>query len=317
MTLKPGSLFSLPAILLAIGCAIAPAFAAEPVYPKGLRIGLVPLDGMVVQDRAGGFENQATNLTVTVRELPAAAFAAIDTAVKDRKPVPPIMDNPESFTTAAGQAYLSRASGPNNGPKNSRVAIIVSDGKISGYIAVDVPEAAAKTYPDQVIRQMLASTTFRSEVPTEEQLDLLPFKVSELSGFKTVKTLVPGTAVMLMDRDEEAALAGSPYVLIAVVRGSADQPETRERLARQLVTSVPGLRDARIVNSEPMRIGGTAGYETRLEGTSIKDEKPVSVVQWLRFGGGATLRIIAGSTREEWPSAFARFRAVRDGIDRR
>ncbi len=42
-----------------------------------------------------------------------------------------------------------------------------------------------------------------------------------------------------------------------------------------------------------MRIGGTAGYEIRSKATSVKDDKPVTVVQWLRFGGGGTLRIIA------------------------
>jgi hypothetical protein len=41
------------------------------------------------------------------------------------------------------------------------------------------------------------------------------------------------------------------------------------------------------------------------------------VVQWLRFGGGTSLRIIASATREDWPKAFPRFRAVRDGIDPR
>jgi hypothetical protein len=66
-----------------------------------------------------------------------------------------------------------------------------------------------------------------------------------------------------------------------------------------------------------MRIGGTAGYETRIEATSVKDDKPVTVVQWLRFGGGATLRIVAASARESWPEAFTRFRAVRDGINPR
>jgi hypothetical protein len=55
----------------------------------------------------------------------------------------------------------------------------------------------------------------------------------------------------------------------------------------------------------------------RIDATSAKDNKPVTVVQWLRFGGGATLRIIAASTREEWPQMFSRFRAVRDGIDPR
>ncbi len=318
MRIRPTALRSILAAPLALLILFAgSAFANEVVYPTGSRIGLVPLNGIIPLKNGAGFENPDNNLVVSLREMPASAYEAIETALKERKPLPTAMDNPETITTAAGKAYLSRAGGPNSGPNNSRIAIIVSDGKIAGYIAVDVPEAAAKDYSDQAIRQMLASTTLRTEVPAEEQLALLPFKVSELSGFKKVRTLVPGQAVILLDGDEEAALSGAPYVLIAVARISADQAEGRERIARQLATTIPGIVDGRITNSEPMRIGGTPGYETRVEATSIKDNKPVTVVQWLRFGGGATLRIIAASTREEWPEMFTRFRAVRDGIDRR
>ena len=155
-------------------------------------------------------------------------------------------------------------------------------------------------------------------MPAEEQLALLPFKVSDLSGFKNVRTLVPGQAVMLLDGDEEAALSGAPYVLISIARVSADQPDGRERLARQLASTISGnprrthhqfRTDADRRRRRPRNSASTA--------TSIKDDKPVTVVQWLRFGGGATLRIIAASTREEWPQMFTRFRAVRDGIDRR
>jgi hypothetical protein len=318
MRIGPTALRSILAAPLALLILFAgSASANDVVYPPGSRIGLVPLNGIIPLKSGAGFENPDNNLVVSFREMPASAYEAIETALKERKPLPTAMDNPETITTAAGKAYLSRAGGPNSGPKNNRIAIIVSDGKIAGYVAVDVPEAAAKDYSDQAIRQMLASTTLRTEVPAEEQLALLPFKVSELSGFKKVRTLVPGQAVMLMDGDEEEALSGAPYVLIAVARISADQADGRERIARQLATTIPGIVDGRITNSEPMRIGGTAGYETRVEATSVKDNKPVTVVQWLRFGGGATLRIIAASTREEWPEMFTRFRAVRDGIDRR
>jgi hypothetical protein len=41
------------------------------------------------------------------------------------------------------------------------------------------------------------------------------------------------------------------------------------------------------------------------------------VVQWLRFGGPNSLRIIGSSPREQWTKAFPRFRAVRDGIQPR
>ena len=69
--------------------------------------------------------------------------------------------------------------------------------------------------------------------------------------------------------------------------------------------------------NEPVRIGGTAGYETRIEGTSGKDNTPVTVVQWLRFGNQNSLRIIGSAPRDQWENAFPRFRAVRDGIQPR
>lgn len=317
MPIGPTSLRSPLAALLALLLLAGAASANDVVYPPGSRIGLVPLSGIIPLKNGAGFENPDNNIVVTLQEMPASAYEAIDAAVREQKPLPTAMENPEAFTTAAGKAYLSTAGGPNSGPTNSRVAIIVSDGNIAGYIAVDVPEAAAKAYPDQAIRKMLASTTLRTEVPAEEQLSLLPFKVSERAGFKKVRTLVPGQAIMLLDGEEEAALSGAPYVLIAVARIAADQPGDRERIARQLAMTIPGIRDGRITMSEGMRIGGTAGHEMRIDATSIKDDKPITVVQWLRFGGGATLRIIAQSTREDWPEMFTRFRAVRDGIDRR
>ncbi|MBY0382728.1 MAG: hypothetical protein K2W78_12510, partial [Xanthobacteraceae bacterium] len=78
---------------------------------------------------------------------------------------------------------------------------------------------------------------------------------------------------------------------------------------------IPGLRETKMTSNEPIRIDGTPGYETRIEGVSGKDNKPVAVVQWLRFGNGqATLRIIASAPKDGWEGAFPRFRAVRDGI---
>jgi hypothetical protein len=41
------------------------------------------------------------------------------------------------------------------------------------------------------------------------------------------------------------------------------------------------------------------------------------IVQWLRFGGQNSLRIIGSSPRDQWAKAFPRFRAVRVGIQPR
>jgi hypothetical protein len=75
------------------------------------------------------------------------------------------------------------------------------------------------------------------------------------------------------------------------------------------------LRESRVTVSEPIRSNGQQGFETRIDGVSGKDKTPVTVVQWIRFSNGATsLRIIASAPRDQWPAAFTRFRAVRDGI---
>src|SRR5437667_20930 len=64
-------------------------------------------------------------------------------------------------------------------------------------------------------------------------------------------------------------------------------------------------------------VDGQPGYETRIDAVSGKDNTPVTIVQWLRFGGASSLRIIGSSPRDDWTKAFSRFRAVRDGIQPR
>jgi hypothetical protein len=41
------------------------------------------------------------------------------------------------------------------------------------------------------------------------------------------------------------------------------------------------------------------------------------MVQWLRFGSGGFLRIVAISPSDQWDTMFERFRAIRDGIEMR
>ena len=78
--------------------------------------------------------------------------------------------------------------------------------------------------------------------------------------------------------------------------------------------SPPNLKDVRILSSEPMRIGGQPGHEMRVTGKDAKSGADVEVVQWLRFGSGAYLRMIGFAPKQGWVEAYARFRAVRDGM---
>ena len=165
---------------------------------------------------------------------------------------------------------------------------------------------------------MFASVAIRKEVPVEEQLATLPFKVTELDNFKTVRTLPPGGAVILADASEDVGIEIAPFMVLGIVASVPDKPDDRARFAQQAAAMIPGLREGRVTVSEPIRIDGAPGYETRIDAVSGKDSTPVTVVQWLRFGSSTTaLRIIGSAPRDQWSAAFPRFRNVRDGIQTR
>jgi hypothetical protein len=304
-------------MLTAISATFSPAFAADPVFPPGVRVGLAPLVGLVPAKTFTGFETSDQGVKVLMTELPAAAFNEVDTAFKSNPAGMAV--KPESIETTAGKAFYTIENAKDATGNVRRYSMIVGGGgNFSGYVAVQVPENAQKIYTDDAVRQMFSSIVVRKEVPLDEQLGLMPFKVAEMSDFKTVRTLAPGAALLLADSSDENSIETSPFVVIGSLASAPEKAEDRGRFAQQAAGSIPGLREGRITMSEPQRIDGMAGWETRIDAVSGKDNTPVSVVQWLRFGGGkVTMRIIASAPRDDWAKAFPRFRAVRDGIEPR
>jgi len=292
---------------------MGPAFAAEAVFPPGSRIGMIPLVGLTRAKTFIGFETEDESVKVLVAELPPEAYGEVMNAFK-ANPAGTGGVKPESIETAVGTAYYSVENARSGASAVRRYSMILPGGTFSGYVAVQIPENAAKIYTDDAVRQMFASAAIRKEVPVEEQLGLMPFKIGELSDFKHVRTLTPGAGILLADGDERTGFEAAPFMVIGLMGSSPTQPEDRGRYAEQAATSIPGVHNWRITMSEPVRIDGMAGYETRLDATSGKDNTPVTLVQWLRFGGGQSLRIIGSAPREQWAKAFPRFRAVRDGI---
>ena len=274
---------------------------------------MTPLVGLVRAKSFVGFETEDHGVKVLVTDLPAEAYGEVANAFK-ANPGGTGGVKPESIETTAGLAYYTAESARDGATNVRRYSMILPGPTFSGYVAVQVPENASKIYTDDAVRQMFASAVIRNEVPVDEQLGLMPFNVSELSGFKNVRTLAPGAAIILADGDEKSGFEVAPFMIIGIIGSTAASPDDRGRFAQQVATTIPGVRDGRITMSEPVRIDGTAGYETRVEATSGKENTPVTIVQWLRFGAQNSLRIVASSPRDQWSKAFPRFRAVRDGI---
>lgn len=307
MSIRP-----LAALALLVATAL-PALAADPVFPPGLRLGMVPLIGLNKAKTFPGFESEDQSVKVLVTELPPDAYGEVANALK-ANPGGTSGAKPDKIETQAGLAYFTTETGKTGATVVKRYSMIVAGKGFSGYVAVQVPENATKIYSDEAVRQMFATAVIRSEVPIDEQLGQMPFKISELADFKNVRTLSPGASIILADGDEATGFEPKPYMIIGLIGSTPQQPDDRARFAEEAATQIPGVRGTRVTMSEPIRINGMPGFETRLDGISGKDKTEVTVVQWIRFGGGTSLRIIASAPRDKWSDAFTRFRAVRDGI---
>jgi len=281
-----------------------------------MRVGLTPLVGLSLAKAFVGFETEDHGVKVLVTELPAEAYNEVMNAFK-ANPEGTGGIKPQSIETSAGLAYYTVEAAKDGQTNVRRYSMILPGGTFSGYVAVQVPESASKIYTDDAVRQMFASAVIRKQVPVDEQLGLMPFKISELGEFKNVRMLAPGAAIILADGDETRGFEAAPFILIGIMGSTPAHAEDRGRFAQQAATTIPGVRDARITMSEPIRIDGMPGYETRIDATSGKENTAVTVVQWLRFGSQSTLRIIGSAPRNVWAQAFPRFRAVRDGIQPR
>ena len=302
--------------VLCLAMVATTANAADVTYAPGLRIGLVLPQGLAPAPSGfAGFQSADGHVKVGLLELPASVYDSIEATLKSGQPLPANMraSKPEPFDTAAGKGLLSVETAKQD-DKSARIfSLLVPSSSMTAYVTVQA-EGSADTFSDDAIKTMLASIAFRTEAPVSEQLGLLPFKMTELSNFKTVRTLVPGVAVLLTDGNDDAS-DGQPYILVSLLPGGPSQPDDRANMAEQLMSSIPGVNNARVTSAESMRIGGMPGYETRIEATGTPGT--VNIVQWLRFNGGSTLRFVAGSKKELFADAFSRFRAVRDGIEPR
>jgi hypothetical protein len=302
----------LAAFVLLFASAL-PAFAADAVFPPGLRLGMVPLVGLSKAKTFPGFENEDGSVKVLVTELAPAAYGEVASAF-NANPAGVNGIKQDKIETAAGLAYFTIESGKSGDTPVKRYSMIVPGAGFSGYVAVQIPENAAKIYTDEAVRQMFASAVTRTKVSVDEQIALMPFKITDLADFKNVRTLAPGVSIILADGDESSGYEPKPFMILGLIGATPQQADDRARFAQEAALQIPGMREARVTMSEPIRINGQQGFETRIDAVTGKDKIPVTVVQWIRFGGGTSLRIIASAPRDQWSSAFTRFRAVRDGI---
>jgi hypothetical protein len=306
-------------VLVALVAWPAALSAAEPTFPAGSRIGLVPPAGMVPSRTFQGFEDAERKTAIVLAEFTVEAFADLEKQifgdVLQQQGI--AVDQRSMLPLATGIGFLISGRQDIAGVPHRKWFVVASDPEFTPFVTVQRPDDAASAYPDDVIRTALQSIAFRA-VPRDELLAQFPFKIGELAGFPHVRTLVRGMALLLSDGTEGILeRPAEPYLVLSMGAGPPPKPEDRNAFAQRLLGGIQGYRDVRITSADPMRIAGMAGYELRAEGRHEKTGTEIALVQWVRFGPGGFLRMVGIAQKSSWPQAFTRFRAVRDGIEPR
>jgi hypothetical protein len=296
--------------------AIASAASAEPVFPRGLQVGLEPVGDLKSGDYPG-FQDLDRKVTVAITELPAPAYESLERTIFGKDPAGATKVARETFPFRDGFGYLHVANVVENGTATQHWVLLAAPITAGGrqnfvtVVNVNVPETARSVYTDAAIRGMLASVSIR-QPPIQEQLGLIPFKLDDLAGFRVMQVQPEG--VILTDGPTED-ISRQPYMIVSVGRAPPDQAADRERFARDVLSRSP-LRDLTIRSAEDMRVGGRPGFEIRAQAKDPLGNQ-ISLVQWLRFGSNGFIRIVGTSRTERWDEMFNRFRAVRDGVEPR
>jgi hypothetical protein len=308
--------------MLGLSVVATPARAADPIFPTGSRIGLVPPAGMVASETFDGFSDPSKDAAILLAVLPPGAYGQIekslDTDVLKKQGVSVEKREPMQFAFGKGFLLIGRQTADK--ARYRKWLLVASAGDFTALVTAQVPDQD-KDYPDQAVLAALATLAVRANVPESEELGLLPFAVGDLAGFH-VDGVLRGRALMLSDPHSPADPAKGPaenalnaHALIAAIPGGPQEADEHANFAKLSFNEIGGIRDVQLTMSEPLRIGGQSGYQTMADAKDARTGADIRVVQWLRFGSGGYLQMIGIARTDEWISVLARMRTIRDSIE--
>jgi hypothetical protein len=298
------------AIVLAI-----PARAADPVFPVGSRLGLVPPPGMIPSPAFSGFVDPNKDAAILLVTFPPIAFDQLDKSMvpEELKKQGIDVTQREPVELGFGKGFVVHAKQTTNKGRYRKWLLVAAASDITALVTIQVPDDDT-AYSDKVLNDSLATLALRASVPDAERLSLLPFKVGDMAGFH-IDDVLPGRALMLIDASTAPATTQHAHFLIAAMEGGPTETQDRDEFAQVTFSQINGLKDVQIQDAEALRIGGQTGYETLAKAKDGTSGNDVRVVQWLRFGSGSYIQMIGIAPADQWPDVFARLRTVRDSVD--
>lgn len=291
------------------------ALAAEPVFPPGSRVGIVPAPGMTPGKSFQGFEDREKRVVLLISEVSAQTYERIAEEFTPEAIRRTGMEELSRETLALGQGegLLVVTRQGQDGTALRKWALLARNDDLTVTIIGVVPEAARDAYSDTAMRAAFASVVVRAKLTPDEMLAVLPYRLGDLGGFRLMRASPDGTAVLTLGSQDTTLPAEQPYFMITPRAVEPPAPDERDRFAQRTMAGFLQRPNVRIVNSEQMRIGGAPGHQIVAIGQDERGGNELVMVQWLRFGPGV-VQMFGIARRDKWDDTFTRMRTVRDGF---
>jgi hypothetical protein len=307
------------AALAAAACLASPAHAADPVYPTASHIGLVAPGAMKPSPNFRGFVDPATGASILVVELPPEAATKIEGEMTQEaiKRQGLTEEKRETLDLKSGKALLVVGEQAAGGKTVRRWIMLTSGNDFGGLVAVQIPDDARAAYSDDSVRTALLSTVVRPVVPANELLELLPVKFDNLAGLRPFRVLGNASVFLTDGAKDTLDAVTQPIFIVSVASGSPEDAANRPNFARSLFTGLAEFKDVHIISTDMLMLDNKPTHEIQAEAKDAKSGTPMKLVQWVRFGNRAFIRFVGAARADDWPQAFPKFRAVRDGVEPR
>lgn len=296
----------------------AGAVAGEPVYPPSSRFGFTPPSDMAPSRRFSGLERLEGGATVSVVELPPAAFVDLEKNFTDEnlKTQGFIVSSREALKVAGDvEAILFTGEQPVTEPANAptirKWLLLVGDPTVTGIIiAQTVPGAET----DETMRSMLTGVQIRPALTLPEQVAALPFKIGNAAGFRPVRVLAGNSMLMTYGPREEVSNLDQPILVLAQAVQQPPAPEQRDAFAKAALYSNQTMKDFVIERSQGYRQNGVDWHEIVARAKDLPTDTPVVVSQTIRFNPDGYLRAVGVVRAEQRETTLSRFRDVVDSV---
>ena len=292
------------------------ASAAEAVFPPASRVGIVPLDDMVLSKRFSGFENSEKATAITISEMPAEAYDHLVAGLtKDSLKRQGIaVTGRETVMVGAAPGLL--ISGAMTGRIKGRKWVLAVKGSDLTALLIAQVEGGADGYSEQQMRKALTSVALRAPVSLDEQISALPFRIGDKAGFRPVRVLAGNSLLLTQGPLDTFKALEQPVVILAVSLTPAPQAnDQRDRFARAALASNQSIKDVAVERAEIFRLKGQDWHEIVAKAVDTASGEPIIVMQTIRFEGDRYVRMVGVARIADRAEFLPRVRNVIDSVD--